>query len=90
MAKYRKKPIVIEAEQWNPNNNNIPKPPMREPDRLGVIWHYGPQGKLANGFIETLEGGHSVSFDDWIITGVAGEKYPCKPAIFEATYEKVE
>lgn len=40
--------------------------------------------------IETLEGTHHASVGDWIITGVKGEKYPCKPDIFEMTYEKVE
>ncbi len=46
----------------------------------GDIMHY-------HGWIETLEGGHIVCPGDWIITGVAGEMYPCKPAIFEETYE---
>ena len=40
-----------------------------------------------HGWIDTLEGGHIVCPGDWIITGVKGEKYPCKPDIFEATYE---
>lgn len=39
--------------------------------------------------IDTLEGKHEVTPGDWIITGVKGEKYPCKPDIFEMTYEKV-
>jgi hypothetical protein len=43
----------------------------------------------AHGWIDTLEGGHIVCPGDWIITGVKGEHYPCKPDIFEATYEKV-
>jgi hypothetical protein len=43
-----------------------------------------------HGWIETLEGGHIVCPGDYIITGVKGERYPCKPDIFEATYEKVE
>jgi hypothetical protein len=43
-----------------------------------------------HGWIDTLEGGHIVCPGDWIITGVKGEHYPCKPDIFEATYEKVE
>ena len=41
-----------------------------------------------HGWIDTLEGGHIVCPGDWVITGVQGEMYPCKPAIFEATYEK--
>jgi hypothetical protein len=43
-----------------------------------------------HGWIETLEGGHLVCPGDYIITGIKGEHYPCKPDIFEATYEKVE
>ena len=42
-----------------------------------------------HGWIDTLEGGHNVCPGDWIITGVHGENYPCKPDIFEKTYEKV-
>lgn len=49
----------------------------------GVIMH-------DHGWIDTLEGGHNVCPGDWIITGVAGERYPCKPDIFEATYDRVE
>lgn len=43
-----------------------------------------------HGWIDTLEGGHIVCPGDWIITGVKGEHYPCKPDIFEATYEPAE
>ncbi len=43
-----------------------------------------------HGWIDTLEDGHRVCPEDWIITGVKGERYPCKPDIFTATYEKVE
>ena len=43
-----------------------------------------------HGWIQTLEGGHIVTPGDWIITGVAGEQYPCKPDIFAATYEEVK
>lgn len=42
-----------------------------------------------HGWIDTLEGGHIVCPGDWIITGVNGERYPCKPDIFEKTYEPV-
>jgi hypothetical protein len=42
-----------------------------------------------HGWIDTLEGGHIVCPNDWIITGIKGEYYPCKPDIFEATYEPV-
>lgn len=43
-----------------------------------------------HGWIDTLEGGHIVCPGDWVITGVAGERYPCKPAIFEVTYEPAD
>lgn len=43
-----------------------------------------------HGWIDTLEGGHRVCPGDWIITGVKGERYPCKPDIFAMTYELVE
>ena len=43
-----------------------------------------------HGWIDTLEGGHNVCPGDWIITGVRGERYPCKPDIFAATYEPAE
>ena len=43
-----------------------------------------------HGWIDTLEGGHIVCPGDWVITGVAGERYPCKPAIFHATYEPTD
>lgn len=80
MAKYRKKPIVVEAEQWFPDK------PVE-----GVIFPAFQQDKsLANcGGIITLEGKHIVSPGDWIITGVKKEKYPCKPDIFAETYEMV-
>jgi len=52
-------------------------------EKCGQIMH-------EHGWIDTLEGGHIVCPGDWIITGVKGEHYPCKPDIFEATYEKVE
>jgi len=48
----------------------------------GIIMHY-------HGWIDTLEGGHNVCPNDWIITGVNGEQYPCKPDIFLKTYERV-
>ena len=65
-----------------------------------VRYHRTPEQKLTcnhcdkamndHGWIDTLEGGHIVCPGDWIITGVKGEHYPCKPDIFEATYERVE
>lgn len=91
MAKYRKKPIVIEAEQWFKPGDN---PDVRVPNRKEyAIWHLWPRidsGEGPFGAINTLEGSHMVSPGDWIITGISGEKYPCKPDIFEATYDLAE
>ena len=73
--KFRKKPVVIEATQW-----------FKHGDHPKV--HRHPEREL--GIVLTLEGTHVVTPGDWIITGVKGEHYPCKPDIFEMTYEKVE
>lgn len=79
MAKFRKKPIVVEAEQWFPGV---------EIDGTCEIPGFGNlPGSL---IIETPEGEMRARPGDWIITGVKGERYPCKPDIFEMTYEKVE
>ena len=86
MPKFRKKPVVIEAEQFFTGGKDIPGVTL-----VAVFAHEHPTGEL-NAFrpvIETLEGMMSVSEGDWIITGVNGEKYPCKPDIFEKTYEPV-
>ena len=73
--KFRKKPVVIEATQW-----------FKDGDHPCVL-----RSRMQGfGWINTLEGGHIVTPGDWIITGVKGEHYPCKPDIFEATYERVE
>ena len=75
MAKYRKKPVVIEATQW-----------FKHGDHPKVV-PYTLSEDYEDGWIDTLEGGHIVKPGDWIITGVKGEHYPCKPDIFELTYE---
>lgn len=79
MALWRKRPVVIEAVQWFKHGDH----PMVQPDPA-------PHVRQDHGWIETLEGGHVVTPGDWIIKGVAGEFYPCKPAIFAATYEAME
>jgi hypothetical protein len=64
---------------------------FRHPELSGdiVCKHCGLTLHL-HGWIDTLEGGHRVCPGDWIITGVKSEKYPCKPDIFDETYEPVE
>jgi hypothetical protein len=89
MSKYIKKPVVIEAEQYF-NGKEIdglisyghPRFPSAFNTGFGLFPTEGDEV-----FIETLEGFHLVSEGDWVITGVHGEKYPCKPDIFEETYD---
>jgi hypothetical protein len=75
--KYRKKPVIIEATQW-----------FKHGDHPAVLKLKELSPKY--GWVKTLEGGHVVTPGDYIITGIKGEHYPCKPDIFEATYDKVE
>lgn len=86
--KFRKKPVVIEAFQWQPDRpaTDCPEWFIRAVD----IWAAGVF-KVADGSvgIRTLEGEMRAMPQDWIIQGVKGEIYPCKPDIFEATYEAV-
>ena len=74
--KYRKKPVVIEAYQ---NLASIPYPD----------WMLGKAVGVCGGYVQisTLEGVMTAEPGDWIIKGIKGEVYPCKPDIFEATYE---
>lgn len=85
MTSYRKKPVVIEAKQWNGENA----------DEIQTFLFDGNQhaahGWVKGQYVEigTLEGLMVASIGDWIIKGVAGEFYPCKPEIFAATYDEV-
>lgn len=91
MAKYRKKTVVVEATQWDPDSLTE-QPEPHKPDRLGVIWQYCPTGHVASGIVTTIHGQEAeVAIGDWIIKEPDGiHHYPCKPDIFKATYEKVE
>jgi len=77
--RFRKKPVVVEARQWTGCLDDVAHVPA------GIL-KFDTHGAL---FIKTLEGAMVVNVDDWIIRGVKGEFYPCKPDIFEATYEPV-
>lgn len=61
-----------------------------EPEYAGTTVHDCGRTWHDHGWIDTLEGGHTVCPGDWIVTGVQGERYPVKPDIFEVTYELVE
>lgn len=90
MPKFLKKPVIIEAKQFN----NVD-------DYLKIVaWmkEYGNTSAIANEveyrtpimLIPTLEGTMSASPGDWIIRGIKGEFYPCKPDIFEQIYEEIK
>lgn len=87
--KFRKKPVVVEAVKFQPNEHM----PFSE-----TLWWLEEAFALGNVMwetkdsliISTFEGDELVSDGDYIIRGIKGELYPCKPDIFEKTYEKVE
>jgi len=89
--KFRKKPVVIDAVQWTGEN-------LKEVIEFSG-WHESAHKWTWPQYVEvvkkdglkifTLEGKMNADINDWIIKGVKGEFYPCKPDIFEATYEQV-
>ena len=80
--KFRKKPVVIEATQWFKHGDH---PEVKRMDGTIDLETNEPQACVL-----TLEGNMLVIPGDWIITGLLGEHYPCKPDIFEMTYEEVK
>jgi len=97
MAKYRKKPVVIEAFQMTQHDrwDNSKWPPWlnqawnADPGE-GTLW-IDPGDPMGNHLVlGTKEGVHKITWDDYIIQGIQGELYPCKPDIFKATYDLVE
>jgi len=97
MGFYRKKPVVIEAMLWVGDNVDEalvfvgdPSKLPQAPDDPHVSPGLGHTPGLGTLDIPTLEGTMTASPGDWIIKGVKGEFYPCKPDIFDATYEPVD
>lgn len=90
MAQYRKKPVVIEAVQFKGFTASkviLSERPEWLVSEFGKnVLFFGKKDTLT---IKTLEGEHIASINDYIIKGVQGELYPCKPDIFEMTYELV-
>lgn len=80
MPRFRKKPVEVEAVQWTGNNTD-----------LILRWIDHTHARVQENYlvIPTLEGPHMASLNDWIIKGIKGEFYPCKPDIFLATYDRV-
>ncbi|NFA59467.1 hypothetical protein K8O96_12085 [Clostridium sporogenes] len=94
MAKYRKKPVEVEAFQYDGDLVNTEEyyyiPGWAATAHIQRTLYFSEfEGKPGELFIKTLEGDHHVSVGDYIIQGVNGEIYPCKPDIFEKTYERV-
>lgn len=90
IKKFRKKPVVIDAIQWDGTAHST----LLIENFVGqsLALRPNPEGQTADRhflMIPTLESPHEASVGDWIIKGVNGEFYPCKPDIFEKTYEPV-
>lgn len=97
IKKYRKKPVVIEAIQWTGDNYTEMLEFCDKAEfqyavrkRKNIFSNKPEQEEEKALFIQTLEGVHEASIGDYIIKGVNGEYYPCKPDIFAKTYEEVE
>ena len=85
MAKrYRKKPVGVEAVQFNGTEQSV-----IDIMALGGTRHIDVDCGGKEFRIHTLEGVMTASLNDWIIKGVKGECYPCKPDIFDKTYESI-
>jgi hypothetical protein len=83
--KFRKKPVVVDAVQFLSTKQSMDE----VINLIGHKWDPGEMGSESF-YINTLEGKMRCSKNDWIIRGVNGEFYPCKPDIFKKTYEKID
>ena len=93
-TQFRKKPIVISAIQWTGENLvdvihfTDGRPPNNKSSHAGMMWDQYVDVVRKDGLkIFTMEGKMDASIGDWIIKGVKGEHYPCKPEIFALTYD---
>lgn len=87
--RYRKKPVVIEAFQWTGDASQAEDPEWIVQAIVNNLVFFENEGTPSVTLkIRTLEGTMTANKGDWIIRGVKGELYPCKPDIFEATYEE--
>ena len=92
IMKYRKKPVIIEAIQWDDNTTEIKNfcGSACTYEVEDCAWQVGKGAAHEILIIHTFEGDMIASRGDYIIKGINGEYYPCKPDIFEKIYEKVE
>ena len=86
MARYRTKPVVIEAFELG---KDIVPDWFNDAVEAGTVWYHGSKENLYYYTIETLDGDHRANPGDFIIQGIKGELYPCKADIFDKTYEYV-
>lgn len=87
MAKYRKKPVEVEA--WLITEHNVSSHPViKDRAMLSEVW-FDMSMNDGRYYINTLEGQMTINEGDYLIKGIQGEFYPCKPNIFKRTYEKV-
>lgn len=90
MSYWRKKPVVIEAFRWTGGPDQTEDPEwIVEAIKAGTVRFQDSGTPNVAMLIDTLEGTHRADQGDWIIKGVKGELYPCKPDIFVATYDAV-
>ena len=89
MGMYRKKPVVIEARQLGDGPTSDTNVSEWCGGSLKLVTSDDRKSLIPSVLIETLEGTMTANVGDWIIKGVNGEFYPCKPDIFEKTYEPV-
>jgi hypothetical protein len=92
IKKFRKKPVVIEAIQWTGKNFDEVCNFMKEFHGHKLAYEDAEELAIKTGeyYIKTLEGVMTATKNDWIIKGINAEFYPCKPDIFEKTYEEVK
>ena len=90
VKQYKKKPVIIEAIQWLGGEESCKafEALIGQQSARGIKFN-GSWDSATEVYIETLEGTMTASLGDYIIKGVKGELYPCKPDIFEQTYEEV-
>lgn len=90
MSKFRKKPIIIDAFKWTGGPDQTEDPLwVIEALENATVWFETHEAGVVM-VIKTLEGNHIANKGDYIIRGIKGEIYPCKPDIFELTYEQVD
>lgn len=91
MAKYRKKPVIVEAFNWGILEDRPHWYYKAVQDGIIIIVEPLPiRNTHEVAYIKTLEGNMVVGREDWIIKGIIGELYPCRPDIFTETYEEVK